>query len=100
MSGEKEMLQALIKALRHKSSLSQKDFANKYGLCRVSVANYEVGKQLPRADVLIRMIFDFHPHLFSLLQDLHQEYSSEIQRVKKCRIQKLRALADKLEGEV
>lgn len=47
-----------LRDLRKENKLTQEEFANKLGLVRTTVTNYELGRNIPEADIL-NMIADY-----------------------------------------
>lgn len=44
-----------VKAIRSHLKLTQKDFGNKIGKSRCSIANYETGRAIPPGDTLLKI---------------------------------------------
>jgi len=44
-----------VKAIRSYLKLTQKDFGNKIGKTRCSIANYETGRAIPPGDILLKI---------------------------------------------
>lgn len=59
----------LIKQLRKKDNLSQKQFAEKYGVTYQAVSKWETGKNLPDIAILNQMCKDYNLNLDEILND-------------------------------
>lgn len=59
---------SLIKELRQKSNLTQKEFANKYGVTYQAVSKWENGKNLPDTLILKEICKDYNINIADILE--------------------------------
>lgn len=67
-----EKIGKLIKELRSKNNLTQKDFADKYGVTYQAVSKWENGKNLPDIETLKEMCNEFNIDINDLLDGNNQ----------------------------
>lgn len=63
-----EKIGKLIKELRKKNNLTQKEFANKYGVTYQAVSKWENGKNMPDVSLIKEMSKDFNINLEDILE--------------------------------
>ena len=64
---EQDKIGKIIKDIRIKNNLSQKEFANKYGVTYQAVSKWENGKNIPDISILKQICNDYNLDLDSLL---------------------------------
>lgn len=89
----------LIKSIRFKCKLSQQEFANKLSVHRVSVANWEGGKQDMLASKLISILKDFDYELYKMILLRINENKELLNEKRNQRIKYLKEKLRKLENE-
>lgn len=64
-----------LKLYRENLKLSQEEFANKIGISRNALINYENGKRTPSIEVLYKISIEYNIALSCLLCDLDNTFS-------------------------
>ncbi|MDE7106236.1 MAG: helix-turn-helix domain-containing protein, partial [Anaeroplasmataceae bacterium] len=78
------ILEEKIKKIREKEDLSQEAFAERLGVSRQTVINWEKGKSTPTFELLMLIANEFHIEINSLVQsDMELQYMSLEEQVNK-----------------
>ena len=63
---EQDKIGKIIKDIRIKNNLSQKEFANKYGVTYQAVSKWENGKNIPDISILKQICNDYNLDLIKI----------------------------------